>query len=85
MNASEGPEPNADGLRELLRFAWSNLANPLLTPFERREARNQTKPYGTELRRLRLIEAERVRSLRQSSAESPSHDYYVQPKSLILA
>jgi hypothetical protein len=84
MNASEGPEPNADGLRELLRFAWSNLANPLLTPFERREARNQTKPYGTELRRLRLIEAERVRSLRQSSAESPSHSY-VQPKFRILA
>jgi hypothetical protein len=82
MNASEGPEPNADGLRELLRFAWSNLANPLLTPFERREARNQTKQYGTELRRLQLIEAERVR--RQSSAESPSHDC-VQPKFRILA
>jgi hypothetical protein len=27
-----------NGLTELLRVAWRDLANPLLTPFERREA-----------------------------------------------
>jgi hypothetical protein len=32
---------NLNRLTELLRLAWSDIANPLLTPFERREACNQ--------------------------------------------
>jgi hypothetical protein len=84
MTAPEDPDRNADGLKELLRVAWNNLADPLLTPFERREARNQTKQHGTELRRLQLIEAERVRSLMQPSTESPSHGFG-HPKFRILA
>jgi hypothetical protein len=74
MTAREDPDRNADGLKELLRLAWSNLADPLLTSFERSEARNRTKQYGTELRRLQLIEAERLRSLKQHSTESPKGD-----------
>jgi hypothetical protein len=60
---------NIDELKELLRGAWKDLANPALTPFERREARNQIDQHGAELRRhLELIEAERNRVLEQSSA-----------------
>jgi hypothetical protein len=84
MTAPEDPDRNADGLKQLLRVAWSNLANPLLTPFERREARNQIKQYGGELRRyLQLIEAERARSRKHPSAESTSHGFS-QPKFRIL-
>jgi hypothetical protein len=58
---------NKDGLTELLRVAWRDLANTLLTPFERREARNQIDLYSAELQRhLRLIEAERCRCPQQS-------------------
>jgi hypothetical protein len=39
------------GLKELLRVAWKHLANPLLTPFERREVRNEIKHSSAELRR----------------------------------
>ena len=61
---------NIDGLKELLRIAWKDLANPSLTPFERREARNQINQYSVELRRdLQLVEAERNRSRASSSAE----------------
>jgi hypothetical protein len=51
------------GLKELSRVAWKDLANPLLTPLGRREARNQIDQYSIELRRhLQPIEAERSRS-----------------------
>jgi hypothetical protein len=66
---------NVDGLKELLRIAWKDLANPLLTPFERREARNQINQYSVELRRhLQLIQAERIRSRKDSAAEE-RHDF----------
>lgn len=69
MTELEVLDRNAQGLKELLRVAWRDLANPALTPFERREARNQINQYGAELRRhLRLIEAERNR-LRKTQAE----------------
>jgi hypothetical protein len=55
------------GLKELSRVAWKDLANPLLTPLGRREARNQIDQYSIELQRhLQLIEAERSRSRKQS-------------------
>jgi len=61
---------NINGLTEVLRVAWRDLANPLLTPFERRDARNQIDQYSVELRRhFRLIEAERCRSRKQSLEE----------------
>jgi hypothetical protein len=59
---------NIDGLKELLRIAWKDLANPSLTPFQRREALNQINQYSVELRRdLELVQAERTRS--RASAE----------------
>jgi hypothetical protein len=76
---------NIHGLKELLRVAWRDLANPLLTPFERREARNQIHQYSAELRRhLRLVEAERDRSRQQASAESVRHEPR-EPKFRVLA
>ena len=66
---------NVDGLKELLRIAWKDLANPLLTAFERREARKQIAQYSIELRRhLQLIQAERTRSRKDSSAEHKGSD-----------
>jgi hypothetical protein len=54
------------GLKELLRVAWKHLANPLLTPFERREVLNQIHIHSAELRRYLLVmEAKRVRSRKQ--------------------
>jgi len=54
------------GLKELLRVAWKNLANPLLTPFERREVLNQIHIQSAELRRYLLVmEAKRIRSRKQ--------------------
>jgi hypothetical protein len=66
---------NVDGLKELLRIAWRDLANPLLTAFERREARNQINQYSIELRRhLQLIQAERIRS-RENPSRKQGPDF----------
>jgi hypothetical protein len=63
------------GLEELLRVAWRDLANPLLPPSDRREARNQINQYSAELRRhLQLLEAERSYS-RKPLAEASGHHF----------
>jgi hypothetical protein len=65
---------NVEGLKKLLRIAWRDLANPLLTAFERREARNQINQYSVELRRhLQLQEAERIHSRKNSGSEEGHH------------
>jgi hypothetical protein len=62
MTAPDDLLRTVDGLKELLRVAWSKLADPLLTQFDRREARNQIRRHSAELRRyLQAIEARRVR------------------------
>jgi len=35
---------NINVLTEVLRVAWRDFANPLLTPFERRDARKPNRP-----------------------------------------
>ena len=70
MTKLEGLDRDISGLKELLRVAWKHLANPLLTPFERREVRNQIKQCSAELRGyLQTLEAERRRSQTQSLEE----------------
>ena len=60
-----------NGLTELLRVARSDLANPILTSFERRELAHQIDRYNVELRRhLLLIEAERGRVRRELLKQS---------------
>ena len=84
MNELEVLVRNVDGLKELLRIAWKDLANPLLTAFARREARNQINQYSVELRRhLQLIQAERVRS-RQHLSVREGHEFGI-PKLRLLS
>ena len=73
------------GLKELLRVAWKELANPLLTPFERREARDQIERCGVELQRhLKLMEAERSRYRKRSLEENDGRSFS-KPKLRLLA
>jgi hypothetical protein len=52
-------------LKEVQRVAWRQLADPSLTTFERREARNQIRLSNSELRQMM---SERLR-FRVRSAE----------------
>jgi hypothetical protein len=70
MTSPDDLDRTIDGLKKLLRVAWRDLANPLLTPFERREARNQIRQHGAELRRyLQAMEARLGRVRNQSLEE----------------
>jgi hypothetical protein len=83
MTAPDDLIRTRNGLKELLRVAWSKLADPLLTPFDRREARNQIKQHTAELRRyLQAMETSRVRerSLEQHAEPAPK-----KPKLRLLA
>ncbi len=65
-----------NGLTELLRVARSDLANPILTPLERRDARHEIDRYCVELRRhLLLIEAQRSRVRSESSEQSGGRNF----------
>jgi hypothetical protein len=48
-------------LKEEQRIAWRQLADPSLTAFERREARNQLRQSHNELRQYLQMMSERVR------------------------
>ncbi len=75
MTAPDDLLRTVDGLKELLRVAWGKLADPLLTPFDRREARNQIRQHNAELRRyLQAIEARRVgeRSIERHPGAAPN-------------
>jgi hypothetical protein len=55
-------------LKEVQRVAWRQLADPSLTTFERREARNQIRLSNSELRQYLQMISERLR-FRVRSAE----------------
>ena len=72
---------NAKGLKKLPGAAWRDLANPLLAPFERREARNHVDLYGAELRRhCQLVEAGRGHSRQQAPNKNDGGNFN-KPKS----
>jgi hypothetical protein len=48
-------------LKEWQRVAWQRVADPLVTPFERREIRNHIRESDGELRRCLGIMSERLR------------------------
>ena len=48
-------------LKEMQRVTWRQLADPSLTTFERREARNQIRLSNSELRQYLQMMSERVR------------------------
>jgi hypothetical protein len=51
MAELEAIDRDIRSLKELIRVAWMQLANPSLTPYERREARNRIMVCSDELRR----------------------------------
>jgi hypothetical protein len=74
--APDDLERTIEALKKLLSVAWTDLANPVLTPSERCEARDQIRQHGAELRRhLQAMEARlgRVRneSLHGQGGRSP--------------
>ena len=50
-----------DELKGWQTIAWRRIADPTVTPFERRELRNNMKDCDAELRRCLQIMSERVR------------------------
>jgi hypothetical protein len=84
MTELEVLDRDIDGLKVLLRVAWSELASSSLTHHERREARNRITLYSTELRHhLQTLEAERIR-LRQKSLEQQGSPSIEKPQLRLL-
>jgi len=48
-------------LKEWQRVAWRRIADPAVTPFERREIRNHIKESDDELRRCLQVMSDRLR------------------------
>jgi hypothetical protein len=48
-------------LKEWQRMAWRRIADPAVTPFERREIRNHVKESDEELRRCLQMMSNRLR------------------------
>ena len=67
-------ERDVQALKEWLRQAWSYLAHPSLTRFERQEIRNQIKQTDAELKKcLQLIAAQnQARRVSQRSSARPA-------------
>jgi hypothetical protein len=69
MTELEAIDRDIRSLKELLRVAWMELASPLLTPHQRREARNRITLCSTELRRH--IQDAELRIVRKQAVEEP--------------
>jgi hypothetical protein len=73
MTEPDNLDRNIQALKELQSVAWQQLADPLLTTFERREIRNQIKQSEGELRHYLEMMSERVRfRVRRVDAASDS-------------
>jgi hypothetical protein len=48
-------------LKQWQRVAWHRIADPTITPFERREIRNHIKESDGELRRCLVMVSDRLR------------------------
>jgi hypothetical protein len=69
-------------MKELLRVAWMELASPLLTPHERREARNRITLCSAELRRH--LEQAEARKVRKQPSEERGRPGLVKPQLRLL-
>ena len=56
-------------LKEWQRVAWQRIADPLVTPFERREIRNHIRESDGELRRCLGMMSERLRFFQLGAVE----------------
>jgi len=79
MNQPELFDSDIRALQQLLRAAWKQLGDPSLTPFTRRELRNQMKQYGADLK------AQLEKAARQPPAASASPHTFSKPELRILA
>jgi hypothetical protein len=68
MTDANALDRKVNELKEIQRVAWRQLADPSLTTFERREARNQIRLSNNELRQYLEMMSERLR-FRMRSAE----------------
>jgi hypothetical protein len=50
-----------DGLKEWQALAWRRIADPLITPYERREIRNHIKESNSALAHCLKVMSERLR------------------------
>jgi hypothetical protein len=61
MTDSDDLSRDIHALKELQRVAWSQLADPSLTTFDRREIRNQIRQSELELKTYLTMRSERTR------------------------
>ena len=61
MTEPDTPSLKITELKEWQRVAWRRIADPAVTPFERREIRNHLKESDGELRRCLAIMSDRLR------------------------
>jgi hypothetical protein len=80
MTQPEISDPDIRALQAWLRAAWQQLGDPTLTPFMRRELRNQMKQCGADLR-VHLQRAEE----HGHQPVHPSAQTFVKPELRILA
>jgi hypothetical protein len=81
MTELEALDRDISALKELLRVAWKHLADSSLTPFERRELRNQIRHSSAQLRScLEMLEAERSGSRKRSMEEHADRPNFEKPK-----
>jgi hypothetical protein len=80
MTQPEILDQDIRALQELLRAAWRQLADPSLTPFGRRELRNQMKQYNADLRAHLKRAAER-----QPEQSAELERSFAKPEMRILA
>ena len=79
MNQPELFDSDIRALQQLLRAAWKQLGDPSLTPFTRRELRNQMKQYSADLK------AQLEKAARQPPALKDSGRTFSKPELRILA
>jgi hypothetical protein len=79
MNQPELLDSDIRALQQLLGAVWKQLADPSLTPFERRELRNQMKQYSADLR------AQLEKAARQQAPVTDSGPIFSKPELRILS
>jgi hypothetical protein len=79
MNQPEIFDSDISALQQWLRGAWKQLGDPSLTPFTRRELRNQMKQHSADLR------AQLEKAARQSPPVRDPGPTFSKPELRILA
>jgi hypothetical protein len=73
MTESDILSRDIHALQELQRVAWSQLASPSLTMFDRREIRNRIRQSEAELKTYLKMKSERARFPVYTAPDSDRH------------